>query len=473
MSARPLALVALAVVLALMGCEPPRGPRRDGGVDPNTDAPIPPGTDAPMVMFPDVPPRDAPRGAVDTDNDGLSDDDERARGTNPSNPDTDGDGYEDGVEVLAGTDPLSEASFIPPTDFYVVLPYEGPLQRRELDFRARLGRADIFFLVDTTGSMAAAIGNVSSSLSTTIVPAINDAIADAVMGVGDFRDFPTGDYGSPGDWPMIVRQSCTADTPAVQAALSGLRVGGGGDGPESSTEGLYVSVAGTCAGGGGFGGACFRAMSHPIIVHVTDAEFHNGPNPANNYSGVAGAHSWTETLAALNASDVKVVGVAVDPAPFPLPIPIPVVARPDLEALATATSSRGFSGALTVYTAPGGSVSTSVVDGIIDLVGAETQDVSSRNEDDPSDAVDATGFIQAVTPLRSTRPTTHDATTFFGVSGGTTVTFAVDFQNDFQPPQFTVQLYRAYIEVYDVASGIELDRRTVYVVIPPEDGILF
>lgn len=470
MSTRPIPLLALALILALMGCEESRGPRRDGGVGPETDAPIAPGTDVPMVMFPDVPPRDAPRGAVDSDDDGLSDDDERARGTSPTNPDTDGDGYEDGVEVLAGTNPLSEASFIPPTDFYVVLPYEDPLQRRELDFRARLGRADIFFLVDTTGSMGLAIGNVSSSLASTIVPAIHDAIADAVMGVGDYRDFPTGDYGSPGDWPVIVRQSCTADTPAVQAALSALRAGGGNDTPEAGTEGLYVAVAGACAGGG-FGGACFRAMSHPIIVHVTDAPFHNGPVASNDYSGVAGAHGWTETLAALNANDVKVVGVAVDPSPFPLPIPVP--ARADLESLATATSSRGLSGGLTVYTAPGGSVSGSVVDGIINLVGAETQDVSSRNEDDPSDALDATRFIQAVTPLRSTRPTTHDASTFFGVSGGTTVTFAVDFQNDFQPPELTVQLYRAYIEVYDVASGAALDRRTVYVVIPPEDGILF
>jgi hypothetical protein len=38
-------------------------------------------------------------GGADTDYDGLSDDDEIARGTDPLNPDTDGDGYSDGVEV--------------------------------------------------------------------------------------------------------------------------------------------------------------------------------------------------------------------------------------------------------------------------------------------------------------------------------------------------------------------------------------
>ncbi|MGB5820618.1 MAG: gliding motility-associated C-terminal domain-containing protein [Saonia sp.] len=43
---------------------------------------------------------------VDTDNDGLTDGEEAALGTDPNNPDTDGDGINDGDEVLNGTDPL-------------------------------------------------------------------------------------------------------------------------------------------------------------------------------------------------------------------------------------------------------------------------------------------------------------------------------------------------------------------------------
>ena len=42
----------------------------------------------------------------DSDNDGLSDPEERLYGTDPSNPDTDGDGVSDGDEVANGTDPL-------------------------------------------------------------------------------------------------------------------------------------------------------------------------------------------------------------------------------------------------------------------------------------------------------------------------------------------------------------------------------
>ena len=125
-----------------------------------------------------------------------------------------------------------------------------------------------------------------------------------------------------------------------------------------------------------------------------------------------------------------------------------------------------------MYEAPGGAVDTAVVDGIVDLVGAANQDVSSRLSDETSDAVDARRFITAVTPVRATRAISFDETTFYGVAGGTIVTFEVTFVNDFQPPSTVVQIYRAYIDVYDVATNIDLDRRTVYVVIPPEDGIL-
>ncbi|MDD5434604.1 MAG: hypothetical protein PH343_04170 [Nitrospira sp.] len=47
--------------------------------------------------------------SVDSDGDGLSDDQELQLGTNPNNPDTDGDGMPDGYEVSHGLNPLSSA----------------------------------------------------------------------------------------------------------------------------------------------------------------------------------------------------------------------------------------------------------------------------------------------------------------------------------------------------------------------------
>jgi len=464
--------LSLAFVVA---CSAPGSPGRGGGGGGDGDSGTTPGTDAGTTpgydAGPPPPRRDAgPPRPGDRDADGLPDDDEVARGTDPDNPDTDGDGVDDGVESLAGTDPTDPSSTIPATDFYVVLPYEGPEERRELDFTARLGKGDIFFLVDTTGSMGTAIGNVRSSLSGTIVPAVQDAIADVVMGVGDFRDFPVDPYGNTGDWSYTLRQMITDDIAAVQTALNGLSAGGGGDGPEAALEGLHGATAGgSCPDG--FGGACFRADTHPIIVVVTDAEMHNGPGGANPYSGVT-AVTWDETVTALTANDVKIVGAAVDPISVGFPFPLPNVARPHLESLANATDSRKADGGLTVYDAPGGSVSEAVVDGIVDLVGATTQDVTSETLDDTSDSVDATRFIKAVTPVRATRATDFDDTTFYGVAGGTTITFEVTFHNDFLPQETYVQIFQAYIEVHEVIAGTTLDRRNVYIVVPAVGGTL-
>ena len=49
-------------------------------------------------------------GMNDTDNDGLSDGEEKEKVTNPLLADTDGDGYSDGNEILAGSDPTDSSS---------------------------------------------------------------------------------------------------------------------------------------------------------------------------------------------------------------------------------------------------------------------------------------------------------------------------------------------------------------------------
>lgn len=444
---------------------PPRDVPIDRGADVVDGTPDTPPTDTPPT---DVPPDTIPEARpLDTDHDGIPDEEEPAHGTDPTLEDTDGDGLGDGVEVLAGTNPTDPGSTIPPTDFYVVLPYEGEPQWRDLEFTARLGRGDIFFLVDTTGSMSMAINNVKTSLAGFIVPAVQGAIADVVMGVGDYRDFPVEPFGSAGDWTFRLRQSMTVDIGPVQSALDGLRVGGGNDEPESQIEGLWEAAGGTCAAGGGFGQACFRDASHPIIVVVTDARAHNGVDADTAYDSTVTARSWGETSTVLNGHGVKIVGAAVKPMAI-----VPAPGAPDLEREARDTGSFNRDGAPTVYPAPSGEVSGAVVNGIVDLVSAETQDVTARKLDDPADAVDATLFIRELVPMWASDATRFDTVAFYGVRGGTTVVFSVMFQNDFQPHMPYVQIFRAYIEVYDMLGGTTLDTRNVYIVVPAEDGFL-
>ena len=59
------------------------------------------------LSLPPAPPTDqsVQNPAIDSDNDGLTDAEEKIYGTNPFNPDTDGDGYLDGAEVKGGYNP--------------------------------------------------------------------------------------------------------------------------------------------------------------------------------------------------------------------------------------------------------------------------------------------------------------------------------------------------------------------------------
>lgn len=48
---------------------------------------------------------------LDSDEDGLSDEEEEDLGTDPFDADTDGDGFDDGEEVDRGTDPLDDSDY--------------------------------------------------------------------------------------------------------------------------------------------------------------------------------------------------------------------------------------------------------------------------------------------------------------------------------------------------------------------------
>ncbi len=303
---------------------------------------------------------------LDSDNDSISDADEIILGTDPTLFDTDGDGESDGQEVAGGSDPLDPTSTVAGMGgFAFDLPFGGTPRTNTLTFSPSIQKADVFFLVDTTGSMRGTIGGLQTSLSG-LITSIRATIPDTAFGVARQDDFPTGGYGSTScngesDFPFQLEARVTTDDAAAAAGVNALDMPlhCGGDGPESQIEALYQTATGDgfrspvgtawvppfdpasgfdpTAGHGRIGGAGFRRDSLPIIIMATDITFHRkwgdttrtadraswcgsrvGASCDAYRSGDFGAatdqqpKTWQVTLDALNGIGAKVFGLSVD-----------------------------------------------------------------------------------------------------------------------------------------------------------------
>jgi len=438
---------------------------------------------------------------LDSDNDGLSDAEELARMTDPTDVDTDGDGVTDLAEVAAETLPTDPTSTIPEDDYFVVLPFMGEHVIRTLRFGTTIQQADVYFLIDSTGSMQPVIDNVRDSLSD-IATELAAVIPDVQMGVGHFEDFPFSSggafgptfFGGPDDDAYENAQDITADLGAVRTALDDIVLGDGHDGTESAVQGLFQ----TATGRGGMwsfmgssysiprracpeypdefvprrGYPCFRPGSLPIVVTVTDLEWHAGlaDGMRHPYSMITPAPETLPVAArALSAIGGRFIGVPIrNDAGMAFPT--------DHEAMAMLTGSVDGSGRPLVYPAPIGMVDDSVIEGIRTLVTTTPQDVTTDTENVPPNPgdVNATDFIVAITP-RAAVPTSGvsgmDETTFFDVTPGTFVDFDVDFYNGIVPPPAVAQVYRARIVVLGNLTA-RLDERRVFIIVPPEAGVI-
>jgi hypothetical protein len=286
---------------------------------------------------------------TDSDNDGLLDKDERAKGTSPTKKDTDGDGYTDSEEVAAGTNPLDPASN-PGTigGFSFDLPYKGLARTQELTFRPTLKKADVAFLVDTTGSMNGSIVGIRTQLSK-IAADLKTKISDTAFGVMDHKDFPVNPHGDPADFAARLRQRITTVLTDAQTGVNALTASGGRDLPESQIEAIYQMATGAgfrspsggtwvakfdgtvgldaTKGHGPVGGMGFRSDAQPIIVLATDATFHHAPGDTENPSSTGSTDNYgtmgfgtaadqkpktmKETLDALATIGAKFIGISV------------------------------------------------------------------------------------------------------------------------------------------------------------------
>jgi hypothetical protein len=453
----------------------------------------------------------------DSDGDGLSDRDERTYGTDPTLADTDGDGVSDLVEVSAcpDRDPVCAMDATDPTssprergDFVFAEPYMMPPMpmRDTLVFSTDLRVADVYFVVDTTGSMGGAITNVRTSLSTPgtgIIDQVRGEIADVWFGVGGFDDYQVAPYGyaSSGDRAYYHIQDLTSDIPTAQAAVNTLATHYGGDGAESLIPALWSVATGMglpgmsgwptdrAAGAGGFapcpaamstGWPCFRTGAVPIIVAITDIYTHNGPpltpggadSQPYTVAGADVAPRYMPTIDALNAINAKVIGVAVNG----------TSAQADLNAIAIATGAVDGAGMPLVSVASAGNVSTAIVTQIRTLANDTPLDISVVFDDDPADAVDTwAAFVDHLEanetgdPVRGCDARMGEDTdadgypdTFRSVTPGNPVCFDIIVkQNDTVMPTRDPQLFRATLRV--LGDGFtELDRRDVFFLVPPE-----
>lgn len=289
--------------------------------------------------------------SVDSDGDGLLDklEDKNCNGkldtceTDRLNPDTGNMGVSDLVRwadcnakspavqmatmCFCGTSPSSNP--LNHGDFVFVVDYNMPPSptSETLNLATDVSEADVIFMIDTTGSMGGAISNLRGNLAM-IASKLQAKIKSLALGVVEFKDF--------GD-PFVVRYDyrvTTMNTPAalsgVQTALNGLSASGGGDLPEAGWEALY-SIAGgpalTVVGGGTtynsvfnlaatnpttpppgetqgtVGGAGFRNGSVPIVVTVSDAEWHDAPNSTVAGDPESGLNStnWSDCGACIGA----------------------------------------------------------------------------------------------------------------------------------------------------------------------------
>lgn len=428
---------------------------------------------------------------LDSDNDGLSDAEERMAGTNSCAEDSDMDGVPDLTERVTGSNPADPASMPPTGSLYVTLPYHppaemGPHVQRRFTFQTRIRAADVFFLVDTTGSMGATIAAVQSSLMRTIVPGIVSAIGpmgNIRYGLAAHGDFDRG--GSNPDGCVRVHQRLTPNAALVQTATGRLAANGGGDGPESQMPAMHALIEGSghplyygtatrrmdpvrdCGMAPDeptpYGWGCFLPGRVPIMVLFSDAPWHNGPGLPNNYSFAVPVYS--DLQREMVARGAYFIGIDVGGGS--------TQAASTTLARATMTFD-GMGQPITFRGAPA-TVAANVVSAITTIAGQSRQDITTRTDPDRMEMRLPMGrttaeFLRSVTPVGATPEAPagyarRDMTTFYNVSPDAIVEFEVDFYNDFQPGGTAATLYRATIVVLGRAMS-EVDRRDVFIIVP-------
>ncbi|MBO4699178.1 hypothetical protein J5690_06160 [bacterium] len=457
---------------------------------------------------PSVPCRDSNDNKVpdfmetDSDGDGLPDGQEvfctNLNVHSSTSRDTDGDGFSDLAEVLIGSDPCNAAEGVKDkgVKFYFELPYEGEKQNDILVFSPQVQKADIFFNVDTTGSMGDEIEKLKNSLSSTIIPGIRDKISDSAFGVSYFDDFPVGGYGSGSDRPFGLLQSPTTDVAAAQAGVNQLTKHFGNDSPESGYESLYkIATGAELRWNGGSVPAhevFFRERAVPIVFHITDAAAHDSGNTPYNSSYVYTVFNQSQVINAMNTIGAKVVSVVSKGGDTTTATNQLTTVSNGTGAIVPSCANAGRTTLLYTIESNGSGLDSSSVNGVDALIKYASFDVRVEPADDSSDeSLDTSCFIKRIEALEYIPVDSCAATIvatpaafngadynngFSNFSTGTStagtpgnkLTFNVEALNDCFPQEKEAKMFKAYINVIDNKTGSVLDTQPVTIIVPAQ-----
>jgi hypothetical protein len=166
---------------------------------------------------------------------------------------------------------------------------ESVTETKTVTLPAVIPKADIIFAFDLTGSMSGEI-NTAKAEAINIMNSLDALIDDARYGVMSYMDYPdaysscgySSTYGSPywGDYAYRLDIPASADRSAVSAAINGLVLGGGSDGPQDYTRIFYESYADESIG--------YRDGAKKILINFGD----NVPHDCNLNEGVTSG-TWT------------------------------------------------------------------------------------------------------------------------------------------------------------------------------------
>jgi hypothetical protein len=218
----------------------------------------------------------------------------------------------------------ASASISPDTVEAELSPCESITVNKTVEIPELPPRGDVVFAFDLTGSMSGII-NTAKANSTDIMDCVDALGVDVNYGVMSYMDYPHtynscgyyAGYGSSywGDYAYGLNQSVTSNRTAVETAINGLTLGGGGDGPQDYTRIFHESYADAA-------NISYRSGSKKILVNfgdnvphdcnlnenVTNGTWSTGADPGRNETILDADDLDLQTvLGAMNANGVTLI----------------------------------------------------------------------------------------------------------------------------------------------------------------------